>query len=73
MTESPPKMEGRNAFLIVAPDPLKIKDYLKANPKAATSKDEDDDLEDDSEKTSSKTSDKTSVKTSDKVPDKKKK
>jgi translation initiation factor IF-3 len=34
VTEAPPKMEGKNAFLIVAPDPVKVKDYLKANPKA---------------------------------------
>jgi len=33
LTEAPPKMEGKNAFLIIAPDPLKIKDYLKKHPK----------------------------------------
>lgn len=33
MSEAPPKMEGKNAFLIMAPDPLKIKDYLKLHPK----------------------------------------
>ncbi len=35
LVEVPPKSEGRNAFLILAPDPLKIKDYLKAHPKPA--------------------------------------
>lgn len=28
-----PKMEGKQVFLIVAPDPVKVKDYLKAHPK----------------------------------------
>jgi translation initiation factor IF-3 len=32
MVESNPKMEGKQMFLLLAPDPLKIKDYLKANP-----------------------------------------
>ena len=31
--EAPPKMEGKNSFLILAPDPLKVKEYLKAHPK----------------------------------------
>lgn len=35
LIESPPKMEGRNMFTIVAPDQTKIKDYLKANPHLA--------------------------------------
>ncbi len=33
MSEAPPKMEGKNAFLIMAPDPLKVKEYLKLHPK----------------------------------------
>ncbi|MFN7729416.1 MAG: translation initiation factor IF-3 [Bdellovibrio sp.] len=33
MTEVPPKMEGRQLFCIVAPDPMKVKEYLKAHPK----------------------------------------
>ena len=33
MVEVAPKTEGRNAFLILAPDPIKVKDYLKAHPK----------------------------------------
>ena len=32
MIESNPKMEGKTMFLLLAPDPLKIKDYLKAHP-----------------------------------------
>lgn len=30
--ESSPKMEGKSMFLMLGPDPLKVKDYLKANP-----------------------------------------
>ncbi|MFP5519793.1 MAG: translation initiation factor IF-3 [Bdellovibrionia bacterium] len=30
--EAAPKMEGKNLFLLIGPDPVKIKDYLKANP-----------------------------------------
>ena len=32
LVESPPKTEGKNMFALIAPDPAKIKDYLKANP-----------------------------------------
>ena len=32
MVESPPKMEGRQIFVLFAPDPLKIKEYQKKNP-----------------------------------------
>lgn len=35
LIESPPKMEGKNMFTIIAPDPVKIKDFLKANPQLA--------------------------------------
>ena len=39
--EASPKMEGKSAFLIIGPDPLKIKDYLKLHPKIqATPEDE---------------------------------
>ncbi|MCB0411719.1 MAG: translation initiation factor IF-3 [Bdellovibrionales bacterium] len=31
VVEVPPKMEGRQMFVLMAPDPAKIKDYLKAN------------------------------------------
>ena len=33
MTEVFPKMEGKQLFVIVAPDPAKIKEYMKAHPK----------------------------------------
>jgi translation initiation factor IF-3 len=32
MVESHPKMEGKQMFLILAPDPLKMKDFLKKHP-----------------------------------------
>ncbi len=32
--EAPPKMEGKQAFLIIAPDPLKVKEYMKLHPKS---------------------------------------
>jgi translation initiation factor IF-3 len=32
MVETNPKMEGKQLFLLLAPDPMKIKDYLKAHP-----------------------------------------
>lgn len=32
--EANPKMEGKQAFLILAPDPVKVKDYLKLHPKS---------------------------------------
>ena len=32
LVEAQPKMEGKNMFLMLGPDPLKIKDYLKAHP-----------------------------------------
>lgn len=32
MVETNPKMEGKQMFLLLAPDPLKIKDYMKAHP-----------------------------------------
>jgi translation initiation factor IF-3 len=32
MIETNPKMEGKQMFLLLAPDPLKIKDYMKAHP-----------------------------------------
>lgn len=32
MVEQNPKMEGKNMYLMLAPDTLKVKDYLKAHP-----------------------------------------
>jgi translation initiation factor IF-3 len=44
MTEASPKMEGRNAYLIVAPDPMKIKDYLKLHPKPLAKPEDDEEI-----------------------------
>ena len=32
--EAPPKMEGKQAYLILAPDPVKVKEYMKLHPKS---------------------------------------
>ncbi len=32
LVESPPKTEGKNMFTILAPDPMKVKEYLKLHP-----------------------------------------
>ena len=32
LVESPPKTEGKNLFTLIAPDPTKVKEYLKLNP-----------------------------------------
>ncbi len=46
LTESNPKMEGKNCFLILAPDPVKVKDYLKLHPKPhAPAPHEEDEME----------------------------
>jgi translation initiation factor IF-3 len=50
--ESNPKMEGKQAFLIVAPDPVKVKDYLKAHPKPTGPLPESDAGEQDAEESS---------------------
>lgn len=42
MVETNPKMEGKQMYLMLAPDPMKVKDYLKKHPelvKAATKED----------------------------------
>jgi len=36
--EAPPKMEGKQAFLILGPDATKVKEYLKLHPKATQGK-----------------------------------
>lgn len=33
MVETAPKLEGKQAFLLLAPDPVKVKEYLKNKPK----------------------------------------
>lgn len=35
LTEVPPKLEGRQLFVILAPDPAKVKEYLKLHPKTS--------------------------------------
>lgn len=32
IVEAPPKTEGKNMFTMLAPDPVKVKEYLKAHP-----------------------------------------
>ncbi len=32
LVESPPKTEGKNLFTLIAPDPTKVKEFLKLNP-----------------------------------------
>lgn len=45
LVETAPKSEGKNMFLIIAPDPIKVKEYLKLHPKPqpAHMADEDED------------------------------
>ena len=33
LVETPPRVEGKQAFLLLAPDPIKVKEYLKKQPK----------------------------------------
>jgi translation initiation factor IF-3 len=49
LAETNPKMEGKQMFLILAPDAMKVKDYLKLHPrvKKEASVDSSDDSEDD--------------------------
>lgn len=42
VVEASPKMEGKNLFVLLGPDPLKIKDYLKANPPKSGAKEEEE-------------------------------
>jgi translation initiation factor IF-3 len=41
IVETPPKMEGKQMFLLLAPDPVKVKDFLKSQPKPALPTDEE--------------------------------
>jgi translation initiation factor IF-3 len=45
LVEVPPKMEGRQLFVMFAPDPVKIKDLEKHNPDALKNKASDKELE----------------------------
>lgn len=42
MVETPPKLEGKQAFLLLAPDPVKVKEYLKKQPKPELAEEKDD-------------------------------
>ncbi len=42
MVETPPKLEGKQAFLLLAPDPVKVKEYLKNQPKPELTEEKDD-------------------------------
>lgn len=42
MVETYPRLEGKQAFLLLAPDPLKVKEYLKSKPKPELTVDKDD-------------------------------
>jgi translation initiation factor IF-3 len=56
MVETNPKMEGKQMFTLLAPDPMKVKEYIKAHPDAVKkaqaaapgelNKDKDDDKDD---------------------------
>ena len=34
IVESPPKLEGKQMFILIAPDPAKVKEYMKLHPTA---------------------------------------
>ncbi len=42
MVETPPKLEGKQAFLLLAPDPVKVKEYLKKQPKPELTEEKDE-------------------------------
>ncbi len=46
LVEVPPKMEGRQLFVLFAPDPVKIKDYEKIHGKQAPKSEKDDEIDD---------------------------
>ncbi len=46
VAEQAPKMEGKQMFLMLAPDAAKVKEYLKLHPKPVKAADEEDDQDD---------------------------
>lgn len=48
MVEVNPKLEGKQMFLLLAPDPAKVKEYLKLHPQTKVSDAPEEELEDDS-------------------------
>lgn len=49
LVEAQPKLEGRQAFLMLGPDPVKVKEYLKAHPKPQLTELENDSEDDQDE------------------------
>lgn len=49
IVEAAPKMEGKQLFAIFSPDPAKVKEYLKKQPKPEVSPDRDDEEGDEGE------------------------
>jgi translation initiation factor IF-3 len=49
MVETPPRVEGKQAFLLLQPDPVKVKEYLKTRPKPEAPLEPLDDGKDDDE------------------------
>ncbi len=47
LVESQPKLEGKQMFLIIAPDPLKVKEYLKLHPLKKVQEEKLPDMKDD--------------------------
>ncbi len=45
VVETPPKLEGKQAFLLLAPDPVKVKEYLKNQPKPELTEEKDEKAE----------------------------
>jgi translation initiation factor IF-3 len=41
IVETLPKMEGKQMFVLIAPDPVKVKEYLKSQPKPDVATDEE--------------------------------
>lgn len=49
LVESQPKLEGKQMFLILAPDPVKVKDYLKIHPLKKVQEEKLPDMKDDAD------------------------
>ena len=51
IVETSPRVEGKQAFLLLAPDPVKVKEYLKTNAKPEAPLEAlEDDIDEDDEK-----------------------
>lgn len=49
MVETSPRVEGKQAFLLLAPDPMKVKEYLKNKPKPEAPTEPLEDVEDEAQ------------------------